>query len=154
MKTHISRNAATARRPGRPILAAMGTAGWAQAEAALGACTCSSFARPARLESNRDDEAPHIDHNAPRADRRAVWAIADAPGERLEIGAVDDPLEHEADRIADEVMHICWLRELAPTSAPVQINRKCTACEGGRKASKEVDRNGRRRRQWNARQRA
>ena len=33
MKTRIPRDVATARRPGRPIPAAMGTAGWAQAEA-------------------------------------------------------------------------------------------------------------------------
>ena len=33
MKTRIARDVATARRPGRPIPAAMGTAGWAQAEA-------------------------------------------------------------------------------------------------------------------------
>ena len=33
MKTRIPRDVATARRPGRPIPAAIGTAGWAQAEA-------------------------------------------------------------------------------------------------------------------------
>ena len=33
MKTRIPRDVATARRPGRPIPAAMGTAGWVQAEA-------------------------------------------------------------------------------------------------------------------------
>ncbi|HKA58005.1 MAG TPA: hypothetical protein VKD28_05275 [Gemmatimonadales bacterium] len=33
MKTRIARDVATARRSGRPIRAAMGTAGWAQAEA-------------------------------------------------------------------------------------------------------------------------
>ena len=33
MKTRIARDISTARRPGRPIPAAMGTAGWAQAEA-------------------------------------------------------------------------------------------------------------------------
>ena len=42
-----------------------------------------SFARPARLESNRDHELADIDHKAPRADRRAVWPIADAPSVKL-----------------------------------------------------------------------
>ena len=43
---------------------------------------------------------------------------------KLKVGAVDDPLEHEADRIADQVMGMP-----APTSAPPQVSRKCDACE-------------------------
>jgi len=47
---------------------------------------------------------------------------------KLAIGAVDDPLEHEADQVADQVMrmpdpHV----SLAP--APPQLSRKCAACE-------------------------
>jgi Domain of unknown function (DUF4157) len=47
---------------------------------------------------------------------------------KLEIGAVDDPLEHEADRIADDVMS----GQESPVSvaaSPLRISRKCTACE-------------------------
>jgi hypothetical protein len=43
---------------------------------------------------------------------------------KLKVGAVDDPLEHEADRIADQVV-----RMPAPTSAPPQVSGKCDACE-------------------------
>jgi hypothetical protein len=47
---------------------------------------------------------------------------------KLKVGAVDDPLEHEADRGAEQVM-----RMPAPdapiTSTPPQISRKCAACE-------------------------
>jgi hypothetical protein len=43
---------------------------------------------------------------------------------KLQVGAVDDPLEYEADRVADQVM-----RMPDPVSAPSQINRKCAACE-------------------------
>jgi hypothetical protein len=47
---------------------------------------------------------------------------------KLAVGAANDPLEHEADRVADEVM-----RKpdpgLAASSAEPQIRRKCAACE-------------------------
>ena len=46
---------------------------------------------------------------------------------KLKVGAVDDPLEHEADRVADQLM-----RMPAPegelTSAH-QVSRKCAECE-------------------------
>jgi hypothetical protein len=46
---------------------------------------------------------------------------------KLAIGAVNDPLEHEADRVADQVMR---MPEPMPLSAaPAQISRKCDACE-------------------------
>jgi hypothetical protein len=52
---------------------------------------------------------------------------------KLAIGAVDDPLEHEADRVADQVM-----RMPSPdhrlSSAATQIARKCDACEDEEKA--------------------
>jgi hypothetical protein len=41
---------------------------------------------------------------------------------------VDDPLEHEADRVADQVMRMP-APEVAATPAPLQINRKCAECE-------------------------
>jgi hypothetical protein len=44
------------------------------------------------------------------------------------VGAVNDPLEHEADRVADEVMRIPD-RELSVGAPPSQLNRKCAACE-------------------------
>ena len=55
----------------------------------------------------------------------AVRAILRPPIQpKLEIGAVDDPLEHEADHVADQVMRMPVL-----TSAPPRISRKCEACE-------------------------
>jgi hypothetical protein len=59
----------------------------------------------------------------------AKWdfaAIAIYP--KLEVGAADDPLEHEADRVADQVMR---MPDPAPSSssAPPRISRKCAACE-------------------------
>jgi hypothetical protein len=44
---------------------------------------------------------------------------------KLTVGAADHPLEHEADRVADQVM-----RMPAPpiTAAPPRISRKCDAC--------------------------
>ncbi len=46
---------------------------------------------------------------------------------KLRIGAVNDPLEHEADRVADHVMRMP-ASEVALTSAPQQISRKCAEC--------------------------
>jgi outer membrane protein OmpA-like peptidoglycan-associated protein len=47
---------------------------------------------------------------------------------KLKIGPVDDPLEHEADRVADQVMRVA-AEGIALTSAPPQVSRKCGACE-------------------------
>ena len=47
---------------------------------------------------------------------------------KLKVGAVDDPLEHEADRVADQVMRVpAPVRGLS--SAPPQVSRKCAECE-------------------------
>ncbi len=50
------------------------------------------------------------------------------PQPKLAIGAVNDPLEHEADRVADQVMRMPD-RDLSITGAPAQLSRKCAACE-------------------------
>ena len=47
---------------------------------------------------------------------------------KLKVGAVNDPLEHEADRVADQVMRSADPRATM-TSAPPQISRKCESCE-------------------------
>ena len=46
---------------------------------------------------------------------------------KLAIGAVNDPLEREADRVADQVMRMPD-PNLSIALAPPQINRKCAAC--------------------------
>ena len=47
---------------------------------------------------------------------------------KLTVGATDDPLEHEADRVADQVMR---MPDAEPTVSTVseQISRKCEACD-------------------------
>lgn len=50
---------------------------------------------------------------------------------KLAIGQVDDPLEHEADRVADRVMR------MSIATAPPEINRKCTACKDEEKLQKK-----------------
>ena len=47
---------------------------------------------------------------------------------KLAVGPVHDPLEYEADRIADHVMSTPD-SNLSTTAAPPQISRKCAACE-------------------------
>ena len=46
---------------------------------------------------------------------------------KLAIGEVNDPLEHEADRIADNVMRMPDPKR-AISPAPSQLSQKCTAC--------------------------
>jgi hypothetical protein len=51
---------------------------------------------------------------------------------KLTVGAANDPAEHEADRVADEVMRMpdngAVSPLLLPTAAPPAIRRKCDAC--------------------------
>ena len=47
---------------------------------------------------------------------------------KLAIGRVNDPLEHEADRVANQVMRMPD-PGLAITSAPARVSRKCAGCE-------------------------
>jgi len=47
---------------------------------------------------------------------------------KLVVGQVNDPLEHEADRVADQVMRMP-ADSPAMSSAPPQISRMCAACE-------------------------
>src|SRR5262249_38122495 len=47
---------------------------------------------------------------------------------KLRVGALDDPLEHEADRVADAVLRMP-AGPLAVGSAAPQISRKCAECE-------------------------
>ena len=49
---------------------------------------------------------------------------------KLAIGRTDDPLEHEADRVADQVMRMPAPAAGSPlTAAPPQVSRKCAECE-------------------------
>jgi hypothetical protein len=47
---------------------------------------------------------------------------------KLVVGQANDPLEHEADRVADHVMGMP-APEIHPSASPLQISRKCAACE-------------------------
>jgi hypothetical protein len=47
---------------------------------------------------------------------------------KLAVGAVDDPLEDEADRVADQVMRTPD-PDVSTAAAPLQVSRKCAACE-------------------------
>jgi len=53
---------------------------------------------------------------------RALSRITPRLQAKLEIGAVDDPLEREADQVAGAVLN-------AKTPAPAALRRKCAACE-------------------------
>ena len=53
---------------------------------------------------------------------------------KLIVGEVNDPLEHEADRVAEDVMSA---PQAGPASAPPQISRKCANCEEEEKVQKK-----------------
>jgi hypothetical protein len=54
---------------------------------------------------------------------------------KLKIGAVDDPLEHEADRLADQVMRTPD-PEVSLAASPPLISRKCAGCAAEEKLQK------------------
>ena len=57
--------------------------------------------------------------------------LAPQPGiiqRKLVVGQPNDPLEHEADRVADKVMRMP-APDAVTTSAPPQVSRKCNKCE-------------------------
>ena len=56
---------------------------------------------------------------------------------KLKVGAIDDPLEYEADRVADHVMRMPTPAS-GPSSAPPQVSRKCAACEEDKLQKKEA----------------
>jgi outer membrane protein OmpA-like peptidoglycan-associated protein len=56
---------------------------------------------------------------------------------KLKVGAVNDPLEHEADRVADQVMRMP-APEVSVTAAPPQVSRKCAECEDEEKLRKKA----------------
>jgi len=47
---------------------------------------------------------------------------------KLKVGAVDDPLEHEADRVAEQIISMS-APEVSVAAAPPQLSRKCAECE-------------------------
>jgi hypothetical protein len=69
----------------------------------------------------------------PPEPQRSAVSLSKLPGSgilqpKFEIGAVDDPLEREADTVADRVMRMV---DPAPSisAVPPRISRKCAACE-------------------------
>jgi hypothetical protein len=95
-----------------------------------------SLLRAGRLQRKPRGSEPRDlrEHDAVRS---ADAAVARARSERaadrgdappnIRIGAVDDPLEHEADQVADQVMRRL-APEAAPASGPLQIIRKPATC--------------------------
>src|SRR5262249_33820469 len=47
---------------------------------------------------------------------------------KLVVGQASDPLEHEADRVADQVMRMPT-PEVGPATAPPRVSHKCDPCE-------------------------
>ena len=64
---------------------------------------------------------------------------ASATQPKLLIGRINDPLEGEADRVADQVMRTPANAFAAVSAGPTQISRKCALCEAiEKKKKKEV----------------
>ena len=105
-----------------------------------------SFARQSALASPRAKPAapatpaPKERPRGPIGNQAALRQLSRAPPRlqtKLEIGAVDDPLEREADEVADKVMRMP--DPAVPVSAgPPQISRKCAACEKGDEEKQKV----------------
>ncbi|MGB5818244.1 MAG: DUF4157 domain-containing protein [Saonia sp.] len=79
--------------------------------------------RQSKIENSSSATVPEITHqgNPEAIKKRIDPGFRNLPIQRkLSIGAVDDPLEHEADAVADMVMRM---------PAQTFIQRKCSACE-------------------------
>jgi len=155
MKTRIARHVATARRIGRPIPAAMGTAGVAQAEA-VSARIRTVLRAPSDWRAPATSVAASItehgvadgpiaapadivrtgghapDPARPRAgeqtERIGTHFRAQPFQAKLAVGRVDDPLEREADRVAAAVA--AGRPVGAITVAPsFGVQRECAECE-------------------------
>src|SRR5712671_4088942 len=101
MKTRIARDVATARRPGRPIPAALGTAGWAQAAADRARIRSVLRAPPDwRAPATTSVPASTTKHGAAGAPIAAPPANFQA---KLTVSSPGDIYEQEADRIAGAV---------------------------------------------------
>jgi hypothetical protein len=89
----------------------------------------SSTMRPAPMAPRpRSRQADGAERPGNQAALRRLSAIPARFQAKLEIGAANDPLEHEADRVADAVMGMG--ETAAPLAgAPLRLSRKCAACE-------------------------
>lgn len=75
--------------------------------------------------------APLVSATGTRPAQRAVPARpAPCLQRKLAVGRVDDPLEHEADRVADEVVGMPT-SETTTTPSPARVSRKCAECDEG-----------------------
>jgi hypothetical protein len=110
------------------------------------------------VAEDRHPRVPHFDFSKipihpPEPSRREATAgqsfspLPEAPSlplqAKLEVGAVDDPLEREADRVADFVMRTP--AEAAPATGPSvkgagdALQRKCERCEEDQKIQRKAD---------------
>lgn len=102
--------------------------------------------RNANAQSQRSADAPMRRAPSPRApaisNQAALRALgqgaAPAPAlqRKLRIGAANDPLEREADRVADRVVRMP-AAAIAVAAAPAQVSRKCAACDQDEKLPKK-----------------
>ena len=89
----------------------------------------------AEYESERDTGERSVEPATTSPSQGYPWNFLAIPvfalQAKLEIGAVDDPLEHEADRVADQIMRMPDSKPLESTmlSSPSKVHRACAACE-------------------------
>ncbi|MBV9158412.1 MAG: DUF4157 domain-containing protein [Acidobacteriaceae bacterium] len=96
-----------------------------ESEAGLGATGASRVSRDfGNIHVFPPQQSGQSQTQSPIAASSRVAAIQP----KLEVGGVNDPLEHQADRVADQVMGMP-ATSLYKTSPPTQRSRKCETCE-------------------------
>jgi hypothetical protein len=93
--------------------------------------TSSRIQHLARLQSSIGNQAVLRMMRAQTVQPSTQVSAAPIPGSiqaKLRVGSVNDPLEHEADRVADHVMNMP-ASEVSVAAAPPRISRKCESCE-------------------------
>lgn len=103
----------------------------------------SHASRMAPVQAPREQAAPEqrtakgISRECPAGNQALLRRLQ----AKLAVGAVNDPLEHEADAVADRVMRMADPGAVS-RGAPPRISRKCAACEGDEKQTVRTKRDG------------
>ncbi len=91
--------------------------------------TLQTRAAKARLAPTAPTRAPKPPQCLPRGAGKLTWDLCKTAvfAPNLAIGRVDDPLEEEADRIAEEITAVVYPKN-AIAAAPLQLSRTCADC--------------------------
>lgn len=102
----------------------------------ISAQTTATAAAPTRVAPAATETPSTAQQEGDNSSLAAVWVQP-----KLSIGAADDPLEKEADAMADKVMRMPMPQPVSFLSSQNMINRKCAHCEEEEKLQRKESSN-------------